>query len=94
LLALYRQIDEPLLRNLRRIVIMLGVFEIDQISSLQPENPDPVELGFVARIIIFLDTGIDAPPAANTTGKFKTITPQGVGKGILCADLEFLPVLL
>ena len=32
---------------------MFGVFEIDQVSSLKPENPDPVELRIMARIDCF-----------------------------------------
>ena len=44
-------------------------------------------------MIVFFHTGIDASPAASTPGKFKAITPQGIGKGLLCADLKFLPVL-
>jgi hypothetical protein len=48
LLALDRQIDEPLLGDLRGIVIMLGVFEIDEIPSLEPEDPDPVQLRIMA----------------------------------------------
>jgi len=92
-LALYRQIDKPFLWDLRRIVVMFGVFKIDKISSLKPENPDPLELRFVAGIIVFFYTGIDASSAADAPGKFKTITPQGIGEGLLCADLKFLPVL-
>jgi hypothetical protein len=92
-LALYRKIDEPFLWDLRRIVVMLGVFKIDKISSLKPENPDPLELRFLAGIIVFFYTGIDASSAADASGEFETVTPQGMGESFLCADLKFLPVL-
>ncbi len=44
MLALNGQIDEPFLRNLFRIVVMFRIFEIDQISPLQSEDPDPLKL--------------------------------------------------
>jgi hypothetical protein len=71
---------------------MLGVFKIDKISSLQSYHSDPVELRFMAGIIIFFYTGIDTPSAADATGKFKTITPQSVRESFLCANLKFLSV--
>lgn len=67
-LALYRHIDEIFFRNQRRVVVMLGVFKIDKISPFEPENPDPMELRLVARIIVFFYTCIDASSAANATG--------------------------
>ena len=94
LLALNREIDETLSPGQVRIIIMFRVFEIDQVSSLEPENPDPVKLRIMARMIVFFHTGIDASPAADASGKFKTITPEGIGKGFLCADLKFLSVFL
>jgi hypothetical protein len=92
-LALDRQIEEVFLRDLRGIIVMLGVFKIDQIPPLEPENPDPMELRFVAGIIVFFYTRVDASSAADAPGKFKTVTPQGVGEGPLCTDLKSLPVL-
>jgi hypothetical protein len=89
LLALDGKIDKPFLRNRVRIVVMLGVFEIDQISSLQLEDPDPMELTFITGLVIFLDTRIDASPAADASGKLKTVTPEGILLGFLRADLEF-----
>jgi len=53
---------------------MFRVFEIDQISSLQLEDPDPMELTFVAGLIILLDTGVDASPATDASGKLKAVT--------------------
>lgn len=73
---------------------MLGVFEVDQVPSLEPENPDPLELRFVAGMIVFFDTGIDASSAADTPGKFKTVTPQGIRESILGADLKFFSIFL
>jgi hypothetical protein len=78
--------------DLRRIVVMLGVFKIDKVSSLKPENSDPMELRFISGIIIFFYTGIDASSAADAPGEFKTVAPEGIGEGFLCADLKFLSV--
>jgi hypothetical protein len=94
LLALNRQIDEPLLGDLRRIVIMLGVFKIDKIPSLESENPDPLELRFIAGIIVFFYARIDASSATDAPGKVKTVAPQGIGDSSLCADFKFLSVFL
>jgi hypothetical protein len=70
LLTLNREIDESFFWDQIRVIIMFRVFEIDQVSSLEPENPDPVELRIMARMVVFLHTGIDASSAANTSGKF------------------------
>jgi hypothetical protein len=71
---------------------MLRVFKIDKISSLEPENPDPLKLRFIAGIIVFFNTGIDTSPAADAARKFKAIAPKGIREGFLCTDLKFLPV--
>ena len=72
---------------------MFGVLKVDQVSPLEPEDPDPVELTVGAGVIVFFDTGIDASSAPDAPGKLKAISPEGIGKGFLRADLEFLPVL-
>jgi hypothetical protein len=94
LLALDGKIDIPFLRNRVRIVVMFRVFEIDQISSLQLEDPDPMELTFVAGLIILLDACIDASPATDASGKLKAVTPKGLLLGFLRADLEFSSIFL
>jgi hypothetical protein len=94
LLALDRKIDIPFLGHRVRIVVMFGVFKIDQISSLQLEDPDPMELTFVAGLIILLDTGIDASPATDASGKLEAVTPEGILLGFLRADLEFPSIFL
>jgi len=94
LLALNGKIDIPFLRNRIRIVVMFRVFEINQISSLQLEDPDPMKLTFVAGLIILLDTGIDASPATDASGKLKAVTPEGILLGFLRADLEFPSIFL
>ena len=73
---------------------MLGVLEIDEVSPLEPEHPDPVELGHRARIVVLLDAGINASPAADASGKLKAITPKGMRDSLLGADLKFLSVFL
>jgi len=94
LLALDGKIDIPFLRNRVGIVVMFRVFEIDQISSLQLEDPDPMKLTFVAGLIILLDTGIDASPAADASGKLKAVAPEGILLGFLRTDLEFPSIFL
>jgi hypothetical protein len=92
-LALNGQVDVPFLWNQGRIIVMFGVFEIDQGSSLEPENPDPLKLRVMPGVIVFFYTSVDAPPATNTARKFKAIAPEGIGESVLCADLKFLPIL-
>ena len=65
LLTLDREIEESLLRNSFRVIVMLRVLEIDQVSSLESEDPDPLKLRIMARMIIFIHTGIDTSPAAD-----------------------------
>jgi hypothetical protein len=94
LLALDREIDEPLLRNGIRVIIMFRVFEIDQVSSLESEDPDPVELRIIARMIVFLHTSINASSTANTSRKLQAVSPEGMGNGFLRADLKFPSIFL
>jgi hypothetical protein len=94
LLTLNGKIDESLFWNQVRVIIVFGIFEIDQISSFEPENPDPVELRIMARKIVFFCTGINASAAANTSGKLKAICPKSIGHGLLCTDLKFLSIFL
>jgi len=94
LLTLNRKIDESLFWNQVRVIIMFRIFKIDQVSSLEPENPDPVELGMMAGRIVFFYTGINASSAANTSRKLKAICPKSIGHGLLCTDLKFPSIFL
>jgi hypothetical protein len=94
LLTLDGKIDESLLGNDFGVIVMVRVFKIDQISSLEPENPDPLKLRIMARVIILFHTGINASPAANTSGKLEAVCPKGIGNSFLGADLKFSPVFL
>jgi hypothetical protein len=47
LLALNGEIDESFFWNQVRVIVMFRVFKIDQVSSFESENPDPLELGVV-----------------------------------------------
>jgi len=80
LLALHRKIKEPRLRNKVRIVEMFGVFKVNQVSPLEPENTNPLELGVMARVVVFFHTRVNAPPAADAAREFKTV-PQTVSGG-------------
>ncbi len=73
---------------------MLGIFKVDQIPPPESEDPDPVELRVMTRVIVFFYAGVDAPPAPDAARKFKAVTPEGIGQSILCADFKVLPVLL
>jgi hypothetical protein len=94
LLTLNGKIDESLLGNDFRVIVMVGVFEIDQVSSLEPENPDPLKLRVMARIIVFFHAGIDASSAANASGKFQTVCPKGIWSSLLGTDLKFSSIFL
>jgi hypothetical protein len=94
LLTLNGKIDESLLGNDFGVIVMVRVFEIDQVPSLEPENPDPLELRVMAGIIIFFHASIDASAAANTPGKLEAVSPKGIRNSLLCADLEFPPIFL
>jgi hypothetical protein len=94
LLTLNGKIDESLFGNDFRVVVMVRIFKIDQVSSLEPENPDPLKLRIMARVIIFLDTSINASPAANTPGKLQAVRPKGIWNSLLGADLKFSPIFL
>jgi hypothetical protein len=94
LLTLNGEIDESLLGNDFGIIVMFRVFEIDQISSFESENSDPVKLGVTAGRIVFSHTGIDASSAANTSRKLKAICPKSIGHGLFCTDLKFPPIFL
>ena len=53
-----------------------------------------MELRFISGIIIFFDTGIDAFSAPDAPGKIQAVSPEGIRKGLLRADLEFLSILV
>jgi hypothetical protein len=91
-LALNGQIDKTLLGNESSVIVMFGVLEIDQATPLEPENPDPVELMLRSGVIVFFDTGVDAFSAPDAPGKIQAISPEGIRKGLLRADLEFFSV--
>ena len=94
MLALNGQIDKPFFRNQGSVVVMFGVFEVDHVAPLELEDPDPLELMFIAGIVIFFYTRVDAPSASDASGKIETVSPEGVRNGLLCADLEFFSVFL
>ena len=70
---------------------MFGVIEFDQVSPLEPKDPDPLKLTLGAGVIVFFDARINASSATDAPGEFKAISPEGIGEGFLRADLEFLP---
>ncbi len=72
---------------------MLAIFQIDQASLLQPDHPDPLELGLDPGLIILFHTGIDTSTASYAPGKIETVSPKNPCLGRLCADLYFLAVL-
>jgi hypothetical protein len=93
LLALNRKIDISFLRHGDRIVVMFRVFEVDQISPLEPENPDPLKLRFVSGLIIFFHARINTSSASDAPRKLEAIAPKGIRKSFLGTDLKFLPIL-
>jgi hypothetical protein len=94
LLALNGKIDESFLRNQVRVIVMFRVFKVDQVSSLESENPDPLKLRIMAGLVILFHAGIDASSAPNTSGKLQAVCPIGVGNRLLGADLKFSSIFL
>jgi hypothetical protein len=94
LLTLNGEIDKTLFRNDIRVVMVFRVFKIDQVSSFEPEHPNPLKLGIMSRMIIFLHTSINASSAPYASGKLQAICPEGIGNGLLGADLKFPSIFL
>jgi hypothetical protein len=67
LLALNGEIDESFFWNQVRVIVMFRVFEIDQVSSFESENSDPLKLRVMARMIVFFHTGINTSPASDAS---------------------------
>jgi len=93
-LTLDGHVHESRLRNLFGIVIMLGILQIDQGALLEPDDPNPMQLRILTRIVIFIGTGIDAPSASDTARQVQTIAPEGVRDRFLRADCKLLAVSL
>ena len=73
---------------------MFRVFKVDQVSSLESENPDPLKLRIMAGLVILFHTGVDASSAPNASGKLQAVCPKGIGQGRLGADLKFSSIFL
>jgi hypothetical protein len=93
-LALNGEVDKSFFWNQIRVIIMFGVFKVDQIPSFEPEHPDPMKLRIMSRMIIFFHTGIDTSSAPNASGKLQAVCPKGIGDCLLGADLKFPSIFL
>ena len=82
LLALNGQIDESFFRNQVRVIVMFGVFKIDQVSSLESENPDPVELRIMAGVDYFLSHRHRRISCSQCIGKARGRIPRGYREGL------------
>ena len=67
-----RHVEMAFLGNLGGIVVGVGVREVDALLLFHREHADPVELR-VARLIVLLDAGVDAAPAADAAGDVERI---------------------
>jgi hypothetical protein len=94
LLTLNGKVDESFFGNDFRVVVMVRIFKIEQVSSLEPENPDPLKLRIMARVIIFFHTSINASPASNAPRKLEAVCPKGIWNSLLGADLKFSSIFL
>jgi len=94
LLALDGEIEKPLFWNRVRVIVMVGVFEIDEVSPFESENSDPLKLRIMARLIVFFYTGIDASSAPNASGKLEAVCPKGIRDSFCRTDLKFPSILL
>ena len=73
---------------------MLGVFEVDQVTPLELEDPDPLELMFVTGVIILFYTRIDTSSAPDAPGKVQPVPPQRIRNSLLRTDLKFFTIFL
>jgi hypothetical protein len=94
LLTLDGEVDKSFFWNQVRVIVMFRVFKIDQVSSFEPEHPDPLKLRIMARVVILFHTGVDTSSAPDASGKLQAVCPKGIGNGLPGADLKFSSVFL
>jgi hypothetical protein len=94
LLTLNGEVDESFFWNQVGVIVMFRVFKVDQVSSFESENPDPLKLRVMARMVILFHTGIDASPTTDTSRKLQAVCPKGIGNRLLGADLKFSSIFL
>ena len=71
LLALHRHVEETLLRHLLRIVIVLGLLDVER-TVRHFQHADVLNLR-VARLVVFRDAGVDAFAAADAAREVQAI---------------------
>ena len=79
LLAGDRHVEMALLRDLGRVVVGVGVAEVDALLLLHLQHADPVQLR-VARLVVLLDAGVDAAPAADAAGQVERVGEEHAGQ--------------
>jgi hypothetical protein len=94
LLTLNGEIDESFFRNYVRVIVMFRVFKVDQVSSFESENPDPLKLRIMAGLVILFHTGVNTSSTPNASRKLQAVCPKGIGNGLLGADLKFSSIFL
>src|SRR3972149_924399 len=75
LLALDGHVEMPFLGDVRRVVILFGMLQVDPPFLGKPENPDPLDLG-VAGLVVFGYAPVHAPAASDATGQVGAVPIQ------------------
>src|SRR6266545_60221 len=88
LLALHREVELPGPRHRVRVVVQLGVGEIDAVLLLHLEHADPVDLRLLARLVVLLHAGVDAAAAADAARDVEPVAELDAGAGPLGGDLR------
>src|ERR1039458_4054132 len=90
LLAADGDVEVAFFGDLGRIVVGVGVGEVDALFLLHGEDADPVDLR-VARLVVFGDAAVDAAAAADAAGDIEREGEMDTGHRALLLDLDFLP---
>jgi len=92
LLALHRHIEEPLLRDFFRIVVVIRLFDIER-TVRHFQHPDVLDLRG-ARLVVLVDTGMHAFAAADTPREIQAIGIFHTVHRLEIADMGAHAVLL
>ena len=82
LLAGHRHVELIVLRDQRRVVVGVGLHDVDAALFLHAEHLDPVDLG-VPRLVVLIHARVHAAPAADAAGK---VQPVPVEHALPAAD--------
>jgi hypothetical protein len=93
LLAGHGHVEGLLLRYQLRLVVGVRFGQVDAGLLLHPQHPDPVDLR-VAGLVVLVDTGVDAAPAADAARDVETVAELHPIHGRRVAHRDLTPVAL